>query len=67
MYDNHEFFKGYSELRKNNKGFNQYLEEPAIDSLLPDLKNLNILDIGCGFGFFSTKAIKKGAKSYQNH
>ncbi len=64
IYDNHEFFKNYSELRKKNKGFNQYLEEPAIDSLLPDLENLNILDIGCGFGFFSTKAIKKGAKSY---
>ena len=64
IYDNEKFFEGYSELRRNSKGYNEFLEEPAIDSLLPNLNNLEVLDIGCGFGFFSTKVIKNGAKSY---
>ena len=64
IYDDEIFFEGYSELRRNNKGYNEYLEEPAIDALLPNLKKLDVLDIGCGFGFFSTKVIEKGARSY---
>ena len=64
IYDNDTFYKNYYELRKNNEGFNQYIEEPAIQKLLPNLENLNILDVGCGFGLFSQKIIKSGFKSY---
>ena len=63
IYDNQAFFEGYKELRKNNDGFNASLEQPAICSLLPDLKDVKILDIGCGFGDFSRYAIKQGAAS----
>ena len=64
VYDESTFFDGYSDLRKNNAGYNQYLEEPVVNKLLPDLDNLNILDIGCGFGDFSQVAMRGNAKKY---
>ena len=50
IYDNEEFFKGYSKLRENPDSANNTEEKPALFSLLPALKGKSILDLGCGFG-----------------
>ncbi len=63
IYDNPDFFAGYSALRNNEQGFNAVLEQPAIRALLPPLKGLDILDIGCGFGDFCRYAREEGAVS----
>lgn len=61
IYDNPDFFKGYMELRSNESGFNSAVEEPAVYGLLPSLKDLRILDIGCGFGKFASFCLQNGA------
>ncbi len=61
IYDNPDFFAGYSALRNNEQGFNAVLEQPTMRSLLPALKDLTILDIGCGFGDFCRYARSEDA------
>ena len=38
-------------------------EWPSLRSMLPDLQGRRILDLGCGFGWFSRWAREQGAKS----
>ncbi|HXT83489.1 MAG TPA: class I SAM-dependent methyltransferase [Verrucomicrobiae bacterium] len=61
IYDNPTFFESYKALRKNDRGFNNALEQPAICSLLENLTDKTILDIGCGFGDFCRYARAQGA------
>lgn len=62
IYDNNEFYNSYLKLRENNAGLNEVLEIPAFRSLLPDLDNKTILDLGCGYGENCKWYINKGAK-----
>jgi ubiquinone/menaquinone biosynthesis C-methylase UbiE len=62
IYDNSEFFNGYMALRDNEQGFNSAIEEPAVCSLLPSLKGLRVLDLGCGFGKFVSFCLEKEAR-----
>ncbi|KIF54649.1 class I SAM-dependent methyltransferase [Vibrio owensii] len=64
IYDDDVFFEGYQSLRKNDSGYNRYLEEPTLRSLLPNLEGKKVLDIGCGFGDFSQYAVKHRASYY---
>lgn len=50
IYDNPEFFQMYKNLRESRITYNDFIEQPAIRGLLPDLQDLNVLDLGCGFG-----------------
>lgn len=61
IYDNEEFFKGYSELRDNPDSANNTEEKPALFSLLPSLEGKSILDLGCGFGENCEQFVKMGA------
>ena len=63
IYDETRFFEGYKALRQNDTGLNGALELPALHRLLPDLSNLHVLDLGCGFGDFARFARKGGAAS----
>lgn len=49
IFDNKVFFDSYMNLR-DGANFNDLLEQPAMRALLPDLRGMDILDIGCGFG-----------------
>ena len=61
LYDNPEFFNMYKDLRATKLTYNDFIEQPAIRSLLPDLKNLKVLDLGCGFGELTNYILNNGA------
>ena len=61
IYDNEEFFAGYSELRSRELNSNNMLEQPAMKELLPELTGKSVLDLGCGYGANCVGFIKNGA------
>jgi SAM-dependent methyltransferase len=61
IYDTDEFFRGYSQLPRSVHGLNGAPEWPVIRSLLPDLRGKRVVDLGCGFGWFSRWARQNGA------
>jgi SAM-dependent methyltransferase len=61
IYDDEQFFEGYSRLSRSVEGLDGAAEWPALQALLPDLRGLRILDLGCGFGWFCRWARQRGA------
>jgi len=61
IYDDPSFFAGYSNLRWSESGLNKVMEEPAIRSLMPDLRDKRVLDLGCGFGHVARYVRSQGA------
>jgi ubiquinone/menaquinone biosynthesis C-methylase UbiE len=61
IYDNPEFFEGYSRLSRSIEGLDGAAEWPALRALLPELRGLRVLDLGCGFGWFCRWAREQGA------
>jgi 2-polyprenyl-3-methyl-5-hydroxy-6-metoxy-1,4-benzoquinol methylase len=56
-----EYFK--SRLISGGRLFNEYIEMPAVNSLIPQkMKAKRVLDIGCGIGVYSRLLATKGAK-----
>ena len=52
IYDNKNFSGEYDKMRKEKKGYNanDLIEIPTFRSMLPNVKNKSILDLGCGYG-----------------
>ncbi len=63
IYDNPEFFDGYKALRERGAGLNSALEQPAMRSLLPDVRGMRVLDLGCGAGNLCRELRALGASS----
>ena len=61
IYDDPEFFAGYSRLGRSVEGLEGAAEWPALRALLPDLHGLRVVDLGCGFGWFCRWAREHGA------
>ena len=61
IYDNPEFFEGYSRLSRSVEGLDGAAEWPALKALLPELRGLRVVDLGCGFGWFCRWARQQGA------
>jgi len=61
IYDDEEFFAGYSRLRRSVEGLDGAPEWPAVRALFPNLSGLRVLDLGCGFGWFCRWARRQGA------
>ena len=61
IYDESAFFENYSHLGRSVEGLAGAPEWPALQSLLPDLNGLKIVDLGCGFGWFCRWAHQQGA------
>jgi SAM-dependent methyltransferase len=61
IYDNPEFFEGYSRLGRSVEGLDGAAEWPALKAMLPELRGLRVVDLGCGFGWFCRWARQQGA------
>jgi len=61
IYDQPGFFKGYQRMRENHTGFNEVLEQLTMLSLLPEVKDFAVLDLGCGAGDLSRRIKNLGA------
>ena len=61
IYDNDEFFAGYSRLGRSIEGLAGAPEWPALRAMLPPLRGARVLDLGCGFGWFSRWTREQGA------
>ncbi|XIA67929.1 class I SAM-dependent methyltransferase [Bradyrhizobium sp. TZ2] len=63
IYDNPDFFAGYSQLPRQVQGLDGAPEWPAIRAMLPDVRGKRVVDLGCGFGWTSRWMREHGAAS----
>jgi SAM-dependent methyltransferase len=61
IYDNPEFFAGYSRLERFGAGWTQAAEHPHFMRLLPGLEGQRVLDLGCGMGQLAAHLAEQGA------
>ena len=61
IYDDPNFFRAYAQLPRSIQGLDAAPEFPALRALLPDLNGLDVLDLGCGYGWFCRWARTQGA------
>jgi SAM-dependent methyltransferase len=61
IYDDPDFFEGYSQLQRSIDGLAGAAEWPSMRAMLPELHGLDIVDLGCGFGWFCRWAREHGA------
>ncbi|APO50586.1 SAM-dependent methyltransferase [Bradyrhizobium huanghuaihaiense] len=63
IYDNPDFFAGYSQLPRQMYGRDGAPEWPAIRAMLPDLGGKRVVGLRCGFGWASRWMREQGAAS----
>jgi SAM-dependent methyltransferase len=61
IYDEPEFFAGYSQMERFGAGWTNAVEQPLFLELLPDPTGLRVLDLGCGAGQLSYHLAVSGA------
>jgi len=61
IYDQPDFFAGYSQFRRSVEGLAGAPEWPVLRDMLPPLRGQRVLDLGCGFGAFARWARSAGA------
>lgn len=61
IYDRGEFFDGYSQLPRSQEVPAGAPEWEALRKMLPPVRGLRVLDMGCGFGAFASWAKEMGA------
>lgn len=61
IYDDPDFLAGYVTLDRQVHGLDGAAEWPVLRSLLPDVAGRRVVDLGCGFGWFSRWAAQQGA------
>ncbi|KAK3317357.1 S-adenosyl-L-methionine-dependent methyltransferase [Cercophora scortea] len=64
IYDTPEFFTNYSNLLRSQKGLDGAPEWPRLQTFLPgSLQGSRVLDLGCGFGWYTRWFHEHGAAS----
>lgn len=61
-YDNFEFFNKYKDMKRSIDGLEAAGEWHEFRKMLPDIREKNILDLGCGFGWHCRYFVDEGAK-----
>src|SRR5690625_996259 len=62
-YDNPNFYSAYEQMPRSVKGLKGAGEWHIFRELMPALKNKNVLDLGCGFGWHCRYARDQQASS----
>lgn len=62
IYDNQTFFSEYQKMRETHLNANELLEIPTIKKMLPNVKGMAVLDLGCGAGGMARFFADNGAK-----
>lgn len=63
IYDTDTFFQNYLKLPRSVHGLKGAPEWPTVRGLIGEVSNLDVLDLGCGLGYFTRWAIEQGAQS----
>lgn len=63
IYDDPEFHAGYITLDRQVRGLDGAAEWPMLQTMVPAPNGLKVVDLGCGFGWFSRWADEHGAAS----
>ena len=61
IFDHEIFFEQYSNLRNSGVTYNDFIEQPALKSLIFTLEGKTLLDLGCGNGHFARYCVENGA------
>jgi SAM-dependent methyltransferase len=61
VYDDPDFFAGYSRLERFGAGWSKAYEYPSFMALLPDVAGSRVLDLGCGAGRLAHHLAERGA------
>jgi SAM-dependent methyltransferase len=61
IYDDPQFFDGYSRLPRSVGGLAAAPEWPALRGMLPEMRGKRVVDLGCGFGWFCRWVREAGA------
>lgn len=64
FYDDDEVFATYMASRERPDNPNDTLEQPILRMLIGDLRDLRILDLGCGAATFGRFALDQGCRAY---
>jgi SAM-dependent methyltransferase len=62
IYDTEVFFEGYSKMGRSVEGLGGAPEWPALQAMLPPMSGSKVVDLGCGYGWFSRWAQEQGAE-----
>ncbi|WP_010495504.1 class I SAM-dependent methyltransferase [Paenibacillus elgii] len=62
-YDDANFFSAYEKMQRSVKGLEAAGEWHVLKSLIPDLRNKSVLDLGCGFGWHCRYSREQQASS----
>lgn len=61
IYDDQQFFEGYSQLNRSVHGLDGAPEWPALEAMLPEVRGTKVVDLGCGYGWFCRNMREQGA------
>jgi len=61
IYDDQQFFEGYSQLNRSVHGLDGAPEWPALEAMLPEVRGTKVVDLGCGYGWFCRHMREQGA------
>jgi ubiquinone/menaquinone biosynthesis C-methylase UbiE len=61
VYDDGAFFDSYQAMRTAQTGINEAVEQPSLRALLPSLRGIAAVDLGCGDGQLCRELVEAGA------